>query len=246
MFLLLGVGLFIGSACVVNNYIDREIDSRMDRTKKRALVTGEIAETAALIFAALLFAFGFFMLYIGTNALTLSLGFLAVFLYVFVYGYAKRKTIYGTLVGAVPGAIPPVAGYTAFANQLDTTALLLFLILVFWQMPHFYAISIYRKKEYAAAKLPLLPLVKGIERTRIEIVVYTILFIITSLLLVPFSEAGFVYGLIMFLVGVLWLKITISKTAFGSIEKWAKKVFGFSLLVLLVFSVVLSLNWLLP
>lgn len=244
--LFLGIVFLIGSACVVNNYIDREIDSKMKRTKNRALVTGEISASRALLFAGAMFSVGLASLIIGTNYLTVGLGLLAVFMYVVVYGYAKRKSIYGTLIGSIPGAIPPVAGYTAVTNQLDSSALLLFCVLVFWQMPHFYAIAIYRKKEYALAKLPLLPLVKGIYRTRVEIILYTFLFLLSILGLVAIGDASYSFGVIMFVVGSLWLRLAFSKTSPQSVDKWAKKVFGFSLLVLLLFSVTLSLNWLLP
>ncbi len=244
--LIFGIIFLIGAACVVNNYIDREIDSKMKRTKDRALVTGEISASRALLFASVVFCVGLVSLVIGTNYLTVGLGLLAVFMYVVVYGYVKRKSIYGTLVGSIPGAIPPVAGYTAVTNQLDTNALLLFCVLVFWQMPHFYAIAIYRKKEYALAKLPLLPLVKGIYRTRVEIILYIFLFLLSILGLVTIGNASYSFGVIMFAVGSLWLRLAFTKTSSQSVDKWAKKVFGFSLLVLLLFSGTLSLDWLLP
>ncbi|HEU5122168.1 MAG TPA: protoheme IX farnesyltransferase, partial [Candidatus Saccharimonadales bacterium] len=153
--LVFGIGLVIGASCVLNNILDRGIDKKMARTKKRALVTGDITIPSAIIYAVTLAGGGFSLLVLYTNWLTAALGAFAMVFYVVLYGIAKRKTIFGTLVGAVPGAIPPVTGYVAVSNQLDGAALLLFLILVAWQMPHFYAISIYRRHDYDAAAIPV-------------------------------------------------------------------------------------------
>ena len=163
---LIGTAFVIGSACVFNNYIDREIDEKMARTKKRALVTGDIPVKNALIFGTLLGILGFLILFSYTNLLTGVIGVIGVVMYVVVYGYFKRRTVHGTLIGSISGAIPPVAGYTAVTNLIDTGAILLFLILVFWQMPHFYAIAVYRIEDYKKAGIPVLSVVKGIPTTK--------------------------------------------------------------------------------
>lgn len=160
---LAGIAFIIGSACVFNNYIDRDIDAKMVRTKKRALAHGLVPAGKAITYASLLGIIGFFILSLSTNFLTVALGTVAFFDYVVLYGISKRRTAYSTIVGSIAGAIPPAAGYTAVTNRLDGGAVLLFIILVFWQMPHFYAIAMYRYDDYKAAGLPVLPVKKRYE-----------------------------------------------------------------------------------
>ena len=175
--MLVGTSLVIASGCVLNNYLDISIDKQMARTKKRALVTGTITSKNALIFATILGLSGEIILLIFTNLLTALIGLFGLFVYVIVYGAAKRRSTHGTLVGSLSGAVPPVAGYTAVTGSLDWAALTLFLILVCWQMPHFYAIAIYRYNEYKAAGLPMLPIVKGIRATKLQILNYCLFFV---------------------------------------------------------------------
>src|SRR5262249_37725840 len=157
---------------------DRNIDAKMERTKKRALVTGKVSPRNSLIFAFSLLAVGLLFL-LNTNALTLSIGIFAIYSYVVLYGIAKRKSVHGTLIGTIPGAASLVAGYVCATNNLDLGAFLLFLIMVSWQMPHFYAIAMYRFRDYKQAKIPVLPVVKGMKRTKLEILFYTFLFTIS-------------------------------------------------------------------
>lgn len=243
---LTGVALVIASACVFNNYIDRTIDQEMERTKERALVTGKISGTNAIAFAALLGITGFGILTLYTNGLTVLLGLVAFVFYVVIYGIGKRKTVHGTLIGTIPGALPPVAGYTAVTNTLDGGAALLFLIMVFWQMPHFYAIGMYRKADYAAAGLPILPVKRGFETTKKQMLLYVIGFICVSLLLTVTGYTGYVYVTVMLLVGLGWFRL--ARSGFGALDdvKWAKQMFGYSLLVLLVFCAMISLEAWLP
>src|SRR5579872_2970145 len=138
-----GISFVIGSACVFNNYLDRDIDKRMERTQKRALVTGAISTRSALMYGTILGLVGFILLGVFVNVLTALIALVGFIFYVILYGIAKRGSHWGAVVGSVSGAVPIVVGYTAVTNQLDLTALILFLVLVFWQMPHFYAIAIY-------------------------------------------------------------------------------------------------------
>jgi protoheme IX farnesyltransferase len=155
-FMLVGLSFVIGSACVFNNYYDRGIDARMERTKKRALVTGKISNTSALIFGVILLALGIIALHHHTNMLALEWALVGFIIYVFVYTPLKAKTGLAVFVGAVAGATPPVVGYTAATNSLDIFALLLFAFLFLWQLPHFFAIARHRYSEYQAAGVPLL------------------------------------------------------------------------------------------
>lgn len=243
---LLGISLIIASGCVFNNYIDRRIDKNMSRTKKRALVTGKISTVRAISFGILLGVFGFILLAIYTNYLTVILGFIALFTYLVLYGYTKRHSIHGTLVGSISGALPPVAGYAAVSGRLDLAALLLFLTLVVWQMPHFYAIAIYRIKDYEAAGLPVLPLVKGIETTKKYILTYIFAFVLSSASFTYFGYLGYSYLTIILLISIFWLYVGIREFNKNNATKWSRKMFGTSLLVILAFSVMISLNAWLP
>ncbi len=153
---MLGIALVIGSACVSNNYLDREIDKKMSRTKERALATGAISTAAALTYAVVLGLFGLFRLYVCVNVLTAGIALLGFVVYVGVYTPLKPRSALAVYVGAIAGAVPIVVGYTAVSNRLDLTALFLFACLFLWQLPHFVGISVYRFEEYTAAGIPLL------------------------------------------------------------------------------------------
>lgn len=241
-----GVCLVIASACVFNNYLDRRIDAKMARTKKRALVTGKIKTPHALAYGTVLGAAGFACLILGTNTLTTLLGVLAIFSYVVVYGYAKRNSVHGTLVGTLPGGLPPVAGYAAATNQVDMAALLLFLIMVFWQMAHFYAIAIFRKDEYAAAKVPVRSIVSGVPATQRQILYYIAGLLITLPLLSVFGYAGVTYAATVTVLAALWLYKGITKLPTTDPTTWAKQMFGYSLLMLTTWSLLLCVEVFLP
>jgi protoheme IX farnesyltransferase len=153
--MLIGLALIIACGCVLNNYFDRTIDARMERTKNRALVSGRISTTSALLFALLLGAGGVFVLWYFTNPLALAAALGGLLVYVALYTPLKPRSPWALFVGAVAGAMPPVVGYTAVSGVLDWYALGLFAILYVWQLPHFLAIGMYRYEEYAAAGVPL-------------------------------------------------------------------------------------------
>jgi heme o synthase len=245
IYLLAGTALIIASACVFNNYIDRGIDAKMARTKKRAIASGEISARSALTYATILGALGFVILS-NTNWLTVTIGFGAIFSYVVLYGIAKRKTVHGTLVGTVPGAASLVAGYTAVSGKLDAEALILFLIMVAWQMPHFYSIAMYRLKDYKAAEIPVNPIVRGMKNTKFQIICYIFVFLLACSALSVFGYAGLTYRVVMIIVGTYWLWKGIKGINARDDSKWARGMFGFSLLTLLVFSTMISLNSWLP
>lgn len=244
--MLAGLGLVIGSACVFNNIIDRGIDSRMARTKKRALAAKTILVRSALIYGTILGAAGFGLTIVYTNWLTTIIEAVAFVIYVGVYALAKRKTVEGTIIGSVAGSAPPVSGYCAVTNHLDSGALLLFLILTFWQMPHFYAIATYRLKDYAAAGLPVLTVKRGIKPAKYQIVVYILGFIIACVLLSGLGYTGYTYLVVMVALGLAWLRLALKGFAAEDDDKWSKQVFLFSLLITVCFSLLLALNAWLP
>ncbi len=150
-----GLSLVIGGSCVFNNYYDRDIDARMERTKKRAFASGKVSPLHALIFGTVLLVSGIILLSY-TNLLALGAALLGFIVYVFFYTPLKHRTGYAVYVGAIAGATPPVVGYAAATNTLDMYALAFFAFLFLWQLPHFFAIARYRFKEYQAAGVPLL------------------------------------------------------------------------------------------
>jgi protoheme IX farnesyltransferase len=239
--LCLGSGLIIASGCVLNNIFDIDIDSLMERTQKRELVLGSISTKNAALFAIVLGVIGGVILAKWTNILTVLMGVTGLVTYAFVYTYAKRKTHWSTLIGTVPGATPPVAGYVAVTGRFDLTALLLFLVLVTWQMPHFLAIAIRRLKEYKAAHIPLLPIVKGIRATKRQIALYIIGFVCATVYL-GIHELGRNYTVLALANGLMWLYVAMFPAKNATDEQWAKKVFFISLLTLLVFDILISLS----
>lgn len=243
---LAGTSLVIGSACAINNYIDRNIDAKMARTKKRALVDGTISPFSALLFATILGLTGFLILVLGTNQTTVLVGLVGFIDYLVFYSIWKRRSTLGTLVGSIAGATPVVAGYTAVTASFDLGALLLFLILACWQMPHFFSIAIYRRSDYASAGLPVLPVVKGAEAAKIQILCYVLAFIAAVGLLWSFGYTGFVYLIGMSLLGLRWLWLAIQGFAVSDDVAWARGMFKFSLMVILGFSLLISLDAWLP
>ncbi len=243
---VIGIAFVIGSACVLNNYLDRDLDAHMERTKKRALVTGSISARSACIYSALLGILGFYLLYFWVNALTAEVALFGFVTYVVVYGFAKRVSPWGALVGSVPGAVSIVVGYTAVMATLDATALVLFFILVAWQMPHFYAIALYRIDEYKKAGIPVFPAVHGIAVTKLHILIFTVLYVCAAVSLVVIGQAGYSYFVCVFAFGLLWLWRAIEGLTSDADPTWAKGFFFLSLVVLMSFCIALAVSPLLP
>ncbi len=235
----IGTTLILASGTIANNYIDRSIDSKMKRTKSRALVTGQISSLHALLASILMGFGGLALLILCTNTLTVMVGAFGFVSYVGIYGYAKRKSYLGTAVGTLPGASSMVAGYVATTNSFNQTTLALFLIMAVWQMAHFYAIAIFRKDEYKSAGIPVISVKKGVPTTKNHIIFYTILFIPSIVVLKIVSDLSVVAYLALIALGFWWLKVTLSDR---SHPKWAQKAFGSSLTVLIAFSIIISID----
>ena len=227
-----GVSLVIASACVANNILDRNIDAHMKRTKKRAMVTGVVSIPIALAYAAVLGIVGFGTLYIMTNILTVLLGVVAYIWYVVIYGYAKRTTWLSTIIGTVPGALPVMAGYTAVTNVADATAWGLFIMLVLWQLPHFYAIAIMRKDEYKDAKLPIITDKWPVSVVRVHLIVTAWLYLASVLYLGVVTRAFHPVAMIL-LAGLILYWIWFMTIRYYGLEErqWAKKAFLLSLVM---------------
>lgn len=241
---LLGVSLVVASGCVFNNFIDRDIDKKMERTKNRVLVKGLIAPSVTLVYATVLGIVGFVLLYIGANPLAMWLAVMGFVVYVGIYSlYMKRHSVYGTLIGSLSGAAPPVIGYCAVTNEFDAGALILLAIFSLWQMPHSYAIAIFRFKDYQAANIPVLPVVKGISVAKNHITVYIVAFMVATLTLTLSGYAGYKYLIVAAAVSVWWLGMALRgyKTENDSI--WARKLFVFSIVAITSLSVMMSIDF---
>ncbi len=239
---VIGLSLIIASSCVFNNAIDRHADSKMERTKHRPLVTGSISLYKAILFAVVLVMLGIWILSY-TNTLAVAIALFGFFVYVLLYSFSKYYSIHGTLIGSLAGAVPPVVGYCAVNGRLDVGAWILFVILVIWQMPHFYAIAIFRQNDYAKASIPVLPIVKGIHTTKVHMLVYTIAFLVVAPLLTIFGYTGIGYLILSILLSFRWLYLAIQGFRIEDNVKWARKMFGCSLLVITLLSIAMMVDY---
>ncbi len=239
---LLGLTGIMASACVFNNYINRHSDRKMKRTKKRALVTGLISASHALLFAAVLGIVGNLILLIYTNILTVVVANIGFFVYVVLYSYWKDHTIYGTAIGSVAGAVPPVVGYCAVSNRFDSGAVILFAMMVLWQMPHFFAIAIRHLDDYAAAKIPVLPLEKGIWVTKIHMTIYIVAFILVASLLTVFGYTGYLYLFSTTTIALAWLWLSIKGFKSHNDLQWSKQMFQLSLILIMAICVTIPFD----
>ncbi|AWH89263.1 heme o synthase [Limnobaculum parvum] len=241
---IIGVSLVVASGCVFNNYIDRDIDCLMERTKNRVLVQGLISPAITILYACLLGMAGFVLLYVYTNLLAVEFALLGFVVYVGLYSlYLKRKSVYGTLVGSLSGAAPPVIGYCAVSNQFDTGALILLVIFSLWQMPHSYAIAIFRYKDYLAASIPVLPVKRGISVTKNHITLYIIGFIVATLMLTISGYAGYSYLFVAAVVGFGWLIMALTGYKTTDNKIWARKLFIFSIVAITTLSIMMSVDY---
>jgi len=235
---LAGLSLVVASGCVFNNYIDRDIDALMERTKNRTMAKGRISPRSALVYASVLGLIGLGVLYFYTNFLAMAAALVGLFVYVVVYSlWLKRWSIYGTIVGSMSGAIPPVVGYLAVSNSIDPSAVILFFILALWQMPHSFAIAIYRLSDYINASIPVLPAEKGIYMTKVHMLIYVAFFVMASLALSVFGYAGQLYFYVMILFGLAWFSLCVKGFFIKTTDNknWARSMYLFSIIIIVMF-----------
>src|ERR1700737_3373672 len=190
----LGIALASGSAAAFNHILDRRIDEHMARTRRRPLPTGHLGRRQAGLFAALLGLASMLVLWLLVNGLTAALTFCSLIGYAMVYTmWLKRATPQNIVIGGAAGAAPPVLGWAAVTNTVDPHALLLFLIIFTWTPPHFWALAIARRDDYAKVGIPMLPVTHGIPYTRLQIVLYTILLVLSTLLPYLTGMSGLIY-----------------------------------------------------
>lgn len=190
----LGIGLASSSAAVFNHILDARIDIQMMRTRGRPLPQGKLTERSALVFATILCIISMFILVLLVNPLTAILTFVSLIGYAVVYTvWLKRATPQNIVIGGAAGAAPPILGWTAVTNEIEAGALLMFLIVFVWTPPHFWALAIARKEEYAKVDIPMLPVTHGEAYTRLNILLYTILLVLVTILPYLIGMSGIIY-----------------------------------------------------
>ncbi|MEO3946842.1 heme o synthase [Gorillibacterium sp. CAU 1737] len=240
---LLGTTLVMASGCVLNNFLDREMDLKMARTRKRALPSGRLKPGMVFTYGAVLGIGGLAILYALVNPLTAGLGLIGLLVYVWIYtAWLKRTSVWCTVVGAISGAMPPMMGYVAVTGKVDTLAILLFAILFLWQPPHFWALGIRRKEEYRAAGFPMLPVVKGARATRISMIRYAAPLVPVSVLPYFVGAVGPVYLVLSAALSIGWLVLIVRGYGRSDENEWAKKVFVYSINYLMVLFLILILD----
>ncbi len=199
----LGIALAASSAAAINHFIDRKADAQMSRTDKRPLPTGDLTATNVIAFAAVLGVSSMLILILLVNTLTAILTFLSLFGYAIIYTlYLKRATPQNIVIGGIFGATPPLLGWCAMTGEIHPYALLLALIIFVWTPPHFWALAIARREEYAKVNIPMLPVTHGPEFTRLQILLYTILLMIVTLLPYLTGMSGLIYLMSAVLLGL--------------------------------------------
>ena len=239
---MLGLTLIMASACIFNNYIDISLDEKMKRTKNRAFVTGEVKVWAALMLATALVLLGGLVLLKFTNMLAFLIAMIGFVVYVLLYSLWKSKTVYGTAIGSIAGAVPPVVGYVAVKGDIDMGAILLFTVLVMWQMPHFFAIALLHFDDYSKAGIPVLPISRGIKKTKVHMFIYIILFSISAALFTLFGYTGYIYLLTILMLSSIWLMAAYKGFSCTNDYLWGKKMFRLSLVIIGFFCILIPLD----
>lgn len=207
---MIGIGLCASSAAAINQIIDRKVDANMNRTENRPIPLGEVSPVNASIFAFVLGSFGVLILVLYVNALTAMLTLASLIGYAFIYTvYLKRATPQNIVIGGLAGAAPPLLGWTAVTNSIDPNALLLVLIIFAWTPPHFWALAIHRKDDYAKENIPMLPVTHGVPFTKLQIILYTIILILVSILPFVVLMSGIFYLMSALILGFIFLYYSV-------------------------------------
>ena len=207
---MIGIGLCASSAATINQIIDRNIDANMARTSNRPLPQGEITTFNASLFAFALMTAGTAILVSQVNTLTAVLTVASLVGYAFIYTvFLKRATPQNIVIGGLAGAAPPLLGWTSVTNSIDPNALLLVLIIFVWTPPHFWALAIYRKEDYARESIPMLPVTHGVRFTKLQIILYTVLLVLVSLLPYIVLMSGNIYLFSALGLGLFYLYSSI-------------------------------------
>jgi protoheme IX farnesyltransferase len=226
---LIGGTLSAGSANAVNMYVDRDIDALMKRTQARPLVTGVIEPRNALIFALSLQVFAFGVLWAGANLLSAVLAFAAAAFYIGVYTiWLKRTSRQNIVIGGAAGAVPVLVGWSAVQNNVTWTPIVLFIVMFLWTPPHFWALAVKYADDYRAADVPMLPSVVSMAETVKQMILYTVALWISTLVLIPVADLGWIYGISAVVLGAMFLGGVIALRRHPT-EAASMRLFGFSI-----------------
>lgn len=236
----IGIALAASSAAAINHFIDRKADAQMTRTEKRPLPTGELTTTNVISFALVLGVSSMLILILLVNTLTAILTFVSLFGYAIIYTlYLKRATPQNIVIGGIFGATPPLLGWCAMTNEIHPYALLLALIIFVWTPPHFWALAIARREEYAKVNIPMLPVTHGPEFTRLQILLYTILLMCVTLLPYLTGMSGLIYLVSAMLLGLAFIYYAVLMMRKKD-NKTAMKTFVYSIIyITLLFAALL-------
>ena len=246
IFGLFGIALIASSSAVINQILDVEIDSKMARTKNRPLVKGEISATNAKVFSGILLVSGTILLSIFNNVLTLSLTLLTWAFYSFFY--TKILKFAGTqniVIGGLAGAMPPLLGWTAITNSIDALPLLMVLIIFIWTPPHFWALSINRKEDYVAANIPMMPVIKGTQYTKLQIVLYSVLLAVISIFPFATGYLGGFYFISAIVLNAAFIGLAVALILDKS-NRLALPLFLYSIVFLTILFICMALDKLIP
>ena len=239
---LFGIALCAASAAAINQVIDRNTDASMTRTDQRPLPQGELSATHASIFAIVIGIIGALVLYLYVNTLTMILTLASLIGYAFIYTvYLKRATPQNMVIGGLAGAAPPLLGWSSVSNSIDPYALLLVLIIFVWTPPHFWALAIYRKDEYAKESIPMLPVTHGVIFTKLQIVLYTIILFIVSVLPYVVLMSGEIYLFSSLILSTIFLYYSVN-LYFSEDDEDAMKTFQFSIYYIFLIFLALLLD----
>ena len=237
---LIGGTLAAGGANAINMYIDRDIDRLMIRTQGRPLVTGVLTPRAALVFAVVLEICAFVVLDVGANLLAACLALSATLFYVFVYSlWLKRTSKHNIVIGGVAGAMPVLVGWAAVTNSLSWVPVVLFLVIFFWTPPHSWALAIRHTEDYRKAGVPMLPVVVSLRVTIRSMVIYSVVLLLTTLVLIPIADLGLVYGITALVSGMAFV---LGAVRLGSDPTEARSMRLFSLSITYVTVLFLALT----
>ena len=242
----LGIGLAASAGAVINQVVERENDAKMARTEGRPMPQGKVTQQNAFIFAVLLAAASVFILTAWINLLTAVLTFASMIGYAVVYTmYLKKATPQNIVIGGLAGAMPPLLGWTAVTNSIDPHGLLLVLIIYTWTPPHFWALAIHRRDDYAKVNLPMLPVTHGIEFTKYAILGYTILMILVTILPYLAYMQGLIYLVSAVLLGLYFLYM-VMVLMFTERHNAAIKTFVYSINYLMLLFVAMVVDHYFP
>jgi protoheme IX farnesyltransferase len=239
---VIGTALVVSASNAINMFLERDHDRLMDRTRARPLPEGRLSPEAALVFGTALCCAALPLLFLAGNALTGILAAVAFFSYVAVYTPMKRQSAVALFVGAVPGAIPPLMGWTAATGRLDAPGMVLFAILFFWQIPHFLAIAIFRADDYARAGFRVLPLATTPRATRVYILGFSIVLVLTTILLKPLHVAGVTYVGAALLLGGVFIGWGLAGFRRAAERAWARSLFFYSIVYLTLLFIALIMD----